>query len=220
MKIISETNLRNFQFWSGAIDQAKEFTNEELDQIEAEWECAYPDGMTDTEINDMFWFEPEQLHEMVGHRAYRVTLWNDRYVDLRVVDDDDLEKILQRDYPYTVVEVERIDYDGSLELWDDFDMSEFAYPSKNRIWDGDIPEYAIGALERGADDEELVDLSEEDVKNIREFLDKIEKLAEGHDWYIVYEQEDWEGGASFSHYPEFGLPTTCIHSYIYKRVIE
>lgn len=66
MKIYSEKSLRNFEFWSGAKENAKEFTDEQIDQIEAILEDMYPEGMDETEINDLFWFEPETLREWLG----------------------------------------------------------------------------------------------------------------------------------------------------------
>lgn len=66
MKIYKEESLRNFEFWSGAKENAKEFTDEQLDQIEAILEDMYPNGMDETEINDLFWFEPETLREWLG----------------------------------------------------------------------------------------------------------------------------------------------------------
>lgn len=66
MKIYKEESLSNFEFWSGAIANAEEFTLEELDQIEAELEAENPDGMDETEINDLMWFEPEYLASLIG----------------------------------------------------------------------------------------------------------------------------------------------------------
>lgn len=63
MKIYTEESLRNFQFWSGAKDFAETLTDEQFDQIEAILEDLYPDGMTDTQINDLFWFEEENIRE-------------------------------------------------------------------------------------------------------------------------------------------------------------
>ena len=70
MKIISETNLRNFNFWSGAADTAKYLTLEEIDTIENILEEIYPDGMTDTEINDFFWFEDDTIAEWLGYSSF------------------------------------------------------------------------------------------------------------------------------------------------------
>lgn len=64
MKITSELNLSNFEFWSGAKDH--KFTYNELQEIESQLEDIYPDGMTDTEVNDLFWFEDEILCEWIG----------------------------------------------------------------------------------------------------------------------------------------------------------
>lgn len=66
MKIYKEESLRNFEFWSGAKENAREFTDKQLNQIGTILEDMYPDGMDETEINDLFWFEPETLREWLG----------------------------------------------------------------------------------------------------------------------------------------------------------
>lgn len=66
MTIKTEQSLRNFEFWSGAKANAEMMTTEELDSVENELEALYPDGMTDTEINDLFWFDFEYVCEMIG----------------------------------------------------------------------------------------------------------------------------------------------------------
>lgn len=66
MKIYTEQSLRNFQFWSGAKDFARELTDEQLNQVEAILEDSYPDGMSETEVNDLFWFEEDTIREWLG----------------------------------------------------------------------------------------------------------------------------------------------------------
>ena len=66
MKIYRDENLSNFEFWSGAISNAEEFTLEELDRIGEELEAESPDGMDETQINDLMWFEPEYLASLIG----------------------------------------------------------------------------------------------------------------------------------------------------------
>lgn len=67
MKIYREGSLSNFEFWSGAILNAEEFTLEELDQITAELETLDDgDGYDETQINDLMWFEPEYLASLIG----------------------------------------------------------------------------------------------------------------------------------------------------------
>jgi hypothetical protein len=64
MKIYSDLNLRNFEFWSGAKDH--KFTYEELKKIEFHIEEFYPNGVDETTINDLFWFEEKFLCEVIG----------------------------------------------------------------------------------------------------------------------------------------------------------
>ena len=66
MIIRTEESLRNFKFWSGAKDVVEKLTVEELDSIEILLEEEYPEGITDTELNDMFWFEADFLLSCIG----------------------------------------------------------------------------------------------------------------------------------------------------------
>ena len=67
MKIYREESLSNFEFWSGAIANAEEFTLDELDRISEELEAAdNGDGYEETQINDLMWFEPEYLASLIG----------------------------------------------------------------------------------------------------------------------------------------------------------
>ena len=70
MKIYKDEALRHFEFWSGARDRAMELSSEELDRIEAELEVAYPDGMDETKINDLFWFEEDTIAEWLGYECW------------------------------------------------------------------------------------------------------------------------------------------------------
>lgn len=83
MKIYTENSLRNFEFWSGAIDTVNHLTLEELDTIETILEDACPDGMTEMEINDLFWFEPDTIADWLGYNSFE---------ELMHRDDDDEEE--------------------------------------------------------------------------------------------------------------------------------
>lgn len=61
MRIYKEESLSNFEFWSGAKDFANKLTEEEFNQIEAAFADIYPDGMDETQINDIFWFKSEWI---------------------------------------------------------------------------------------------------------------------------------------------------------------
>lgn len=66
MKIFKEESLRYFDFWSGAKENAKELSGEQLDNLETILEDAYPDGIDATALNDMMWFEFDTIKEWLG----------------------------------------------------------------------------------------------------------------------------------------------------------
>ena len=70
MTITYELDLNSFEAWSGAKDT--------LDRIQREGKCTelenvleelYPDGMTETELNDLLWFDSESVYEWLGIRS-------------------------------------------------------------------------------------------------------------------------------------------------------
>ena len=66
MKIFYETNLMSFDFWSGARDFADKLTAEQFETIEQELKAQHPDGMDQTKLNNLFWFEQDYLKKMLG----------------------------------------------------------------------------------------------------------------------------------------------------------
>ena len=66
MKIYSEKSLRNFEFWSGAKENANELTESQFNEVENILEYMYPEGMSETEINDLFWFDFDTIKEWLG----------------------------------------------------------------------------------------------------------------------------------------------------------
>ena len=70
MKIYEEKSLKDFEFWSGAKDTVKYLTDDELDTIESILEDIYPEGMEDTQINDLFWFEDDTIAEWLGYNDF------------------------------------------------------------------------------------------------------------------------------------------------------
>lgn len=77
MKIYMEESLSNFKFWSGAKDTVKYLTDDELDTIENILEDSYPEGMSDTEINDFFWFEDDTIAEWLGYSDFEELMHRD-----------------------------------------------------------------------------------------------------------------------------------------------
>lgn len=71
MKIYKEEDLINFEFWGGAFYNAIYLTDEEIGIIEGILEETYSEGMTETEINDFFWFEEDIIAEWLGYSSFR-----------------------------------------------------------------------------------------------------------------------------------------------------
>lgn len=60
-------SLTQFNFWAGAKDNAMRFTYSELETLSDIFEdIYYSEGVEDTTINDIMWFEPETLCEWLG----------------------------------------------------------------------------------------------------------------------------------------------------------
>lgn len=66
MKIYAEKALRDFEFWGGAKENASNLTDEQLDAVEFILEDLYPEGIEETAINDLFWFEFDSVLEWLG----------------------------------------------------------------------------------------------------------------------------------------------------------
>lgn len=66
MKIYKEENLSSFEFWSGAKSNAEKLTIAEFDQIESILEDSFSEGMSETQINDLFWFDFETIAEWIN----------------------------------------------------------------------------------------------------------------------------------------------------------
>ena len=67
MKISREMNLRNFEAWSGAKDTLNKLIElDKCEELETVLEDIYPEGMTETQLNDILWFDDEWIFETLG----------------------------------------------------------------------------------------------------------------------------------------------------------
>ena len=66
MKVYKEMDLRDFKFWSGAKSNAETLTDEQLATVQYNLEEIYQDGMSETQINDFFWFDFDTIREWLG----------------------------------------------------------------------------------------------------------------------------------------------------------
>lgn len=60
-------DFSEFEPWSGAIDAWERIEEAgKVDELEFILDDVYPDGMSDTELNDLLWFEPETVFNCLG----------------------------------------------------------------------------------------------------------------------------------------------------------
>ena len=67
--IVTNDNLtlREFKAWSGAKDTQETILNEgKGEEFDSLIEELYPDGINETHLNDLLWFEEDWLYEMLG----------------------------------------------------------------------------------------------------------------------------------------------------------
>lgn len=70
MKIYSEINIADFKAWGGAINTLDRIIAEDkCDELEAILEDLYPDGINETELNDLLWFDDETVLGWLGIRT-------------------------------------------------------------------------------------------------------------------------------------------------------
>lgn len=71
MTIIHELNVWDYEPWSGAVDTYERISNAGklglLDQILDE--IYDSESMTDTQLNDLLWFEPDTVYEWLGMKT-------------------------------------------------------------------------------------------------------------------------------------------------------
>lgn len=67
MKITMEMSLYNFETWGGAVDTLERIKEAGLcDVLEEYLDELYPDGISDTKLNDILWFDADNIFEALG----------------------------------------------------------------------------------------------------------------------------------------------------------
>ena len=65
-----EVSLYDFEAWSGGADTLNRvIDNGKVEELENLLEELYPEGLSDTELNDILWFEEDWVYENLGIRT-------------------------------------------------------------------------------------------------------------------------------------------------------
>lgn len=79
MLIITDSDLRSFEAWSGGRDRLERLVELENDgkinlaEIEYYIEECFPEGLTETNLNDFLWFEMDEVFQTI----YGFDMWDD-----------------------------------------------------------------------------------------------------------------------------------------------
>lgn len=67
MRVYEEFELEKFEAWSGAVDTKNRIIEEgKADQFDCLLDDIFPEGATETEVNDFLWFDDDNIFEMLG----------------------------------------------------------------------------------------------------------------------------------------------------------
>ena len=68
MKTYNEnTKLVDFDAWSGAVETKERIIQEDkAEDFDSLIEDLYPDGLSETQLNDILWFEEDWIYESLG----------------------------------------------------------------------------------------------------------------------------------------------------------
>lgn len=117
MKVYSEISLEDFEAWSGAISTLERIRNAgKCDELESALEETYPDGMDETQLNDILWFEDEWCYEMCGMRSESV-------IREEIEEAEERLEELKQEYE-----------EEAEELREEFDNAEDAENAINDLW--------------------------------------------------------------------------------------
>ena len=153
MKIYSEISIADFEAWSGGKNTLdRVIAEDKCDELEAVLEELYPDGMTDTQLNDILWFEPETVFEWLGIRTES---------EIREELEEAREELEELKQNYADECEEMIDFNNSereAEELDEMDEEEIE-SIKAEIW-------ANNYVNDAAELEEKISELEEELENI------------------------------------------------------
>ena len=163
MKVVEDIDLKDFQFWAGARDTVKYLTDDELDTIQSILEDSYPDGMSKTDINDLFWFDSDTIADWLGYSDFEELMDRD--------DKDEVEESLSKSRKRKIKEELNSDEKDYLEeyIFDEYIRNDY-FPTYDDVND------------------EVMDVSQDDydfaVKTVGEVIDNIDLDKNNYDGYI------------------------------------
>ena len=91
MRIVKEISVEDFEGWSGANDTIEVIEKAgKVDEFDNLIEELYPDGLSETSLNDLLRFDYEWIYETLEiTKSYKVSVYN---IEYDVDDDDEIDQ--------------------------------------------------------------------------------------------------------------------------------
>ena len=81
MIVTSEIDLRNFEGWSGGESTLATLSYDQIDTLQFILEDAYPEGIDETQLNDILRFETDWIAELLGFTDWECLERYEKYGD-------------------------------------------------------------------------------------------------------------------------------------------
>lgn len=111
MKVSYELNLNNFEAWSTAEDTLNRILNEGREkELEMLLEELYPEGMDETQLNDLLRFDSEWIYETLG-------MDTENSLNKKIEETEEDMQNLMDDFEYDLEEENIIEKNKKEEYW-------------------------------------------------------------------------------------------------------
>lgn len=94
--LYKEISIYDFEPWSGAVGTYRRLErNNKLNELERLLPEIFNDDVEETELNDLLWFEPNTVYELVGLQTESEIRDDIEYINERVEDEESFIEILE-----------------------------------------------------------------------------------------------------------------------------
>ena len=115
LTITKTMDIYDYEPWSGAVYAYERITREgKLDELDNVLEEVYPEGIDETELNDLLWFEPETVYEWLGMRTEAEIREEIEEAEAHLAEISDEIDDLRSDFEY---ESDEMTEEKAAELW-------------------------------------------------------------------------------------------------------
>lgn len=115
LTITKTMDIYDYEPWSGAVYTYERIAREgKLDELDGALEEVYPEGIDETELNDLLWFEPETVYEWLGMRTETEIREEIEEAEAHLTEISDEIDDLRSDFEY---ESDEMTEEEAAELW-------------------------------------------------------------------------------------------------------